>query len=525
MRQTSILQKRRSISKKLENVLDAKARNAVPDASAIRTAEVIRQDEDGTWWVSILGGAMETPLNGGLGYEIEKGDYVQVEIDEGVCRVVTNTDYPAVSVRGARTVSQTVIQEALEPNGDIRKIIEEGERISRRAESDLAKNLADTVKAIAEASGITFSAEKDLSANIERTKEGFKSMARGLYASGQHFWNDDEGFHVSDGSKDPLGDHNLLGNSYGIFLRNQDKVRVGIVDEGVFVGNGTVDALGTWTPVTGYGYASYLQSGVTIFDDNNDALGTFAGGSAIIGKSTGYHVAIASSGNSAGIVLLNNTTQLGSFTPSGVIIGNPVSGSGMGYSSFTSGGVTIYDESHKALGTFAGGSATIGPSISNNEGWKLILGSSGVAFHYTSNNGVSWQQAGVITMDSAGNLGLQSGSVLLNNLRITDSGIEYIPKGYKMTIGDYYGEPSIKVTGEDRNNTPVTMYWYPHAGKITDLGNSALNGFEGFSVLAKFDDGTNNFRTFGISLATNLLHIFCQDMKHDTYYSHDIALT
>ena len=444
MRQTSNLQKRRSISKKLENVLDAKARNAVPDASAIRTAEVIRQDEDGTWWVSILGGAMETPLNGGLGYEIEKGDYVQVEIDEGVCRVVTNTDYPAVSVRGARTVSQTVIQEALEPNGDIRKIIEEGERISRRAESDLAKNLADTVKAIAEASGITFSAEKDLSANIERTKEGFKSMARGLHASGQHFWNDDEGFHVSDGSKDPLGDHNLLGNSYGIFLRNQDKVRVGIVDEGVFVGNGTVDAQGTWTPVTGYGYASYLQSGVTIFDDNNDALGTFAGGN-----------------------------------------------------------------------------ATIGPSISNNKGWKLVLGSSGVAFHYTSNNGVSWQQAGVIALDSAGNLGLQSGSILLNNLRITNSGIEYVPKGYYLTIGEYSSEPSLKLTGKDSNGTPVEMNWYPHAAQAV----TNLNGFEGFCMLATFDPNGNRFRNFGISLATNLLHIFCQDAKHNTYYSHDIALT
>ena len=508
MRQTSNLQKRRSISKKLESVLDAKARNAVPDASAIRTAEVLRQDEDGTWWVSILGGAMETPLNGGLGYEIEKGDYVQVEIDEGICRVVTNTDYPAVSVRGARIVSNTVIQEALEPNGDIRKVIEEGERISRRAESDLAKNLAETVKAIAEAAGITLSAEKDLAVNIERTKEGFKSMARGLHASGQHFWSDDEGFHVSDGSKDPLGARNMLGNSYGMFLRNHDKVRVGIVDEGVFVGNGTVDSQGNWTPVTGYGYASYLQSGVTIFDDNNDALGTFAGGSATIGKSTDNHVAIGSSG----IVLLKNTTQLGSFTQSGVIIGNPVSGSGMGYSSFTSGGVTIYDQNHNPLGTFAGGSATIGPSISNSKGWKLVLGSTGVSFLYTANNGSTWQQAGVIALDSAGNLGLQSGSILLNNLRITESGIQYIPLGYTLTIGSYGNEAALQLTGKNSHNTPVTMYMFPHAFEQT-----ALTGDEGLGIHAIFKTGVNNFRNFFMSLNSAQVMFELQYVNGSTY--------
>lgn len=71
--------------------------------TAVHRATVIRTDNDGTIWVSIPGGAPETPVHGSL-VEARPGDTVQVRIENGRAVVEGNATSPAATSRTVEVV-------------------------------------------------------------------------------------------------------------------------------------------------------------------------------------------------------------------------------------------------------------------------------------------------------------------------------------------------------------------------------------------------------------------------------------
>lgn len=136
-------------------------------------ATVLRKDPDGTLWVHVAGGADETPVNGHALAAASPGDTVRVRIEGGRLSLTGNATAPAV---GGREVGVTV------------------ERAVTRARKAIAK-------AVDEVSGVASEARR---------------VAK---ATGQHFFTDDAGIHVTEAEGDPDTDHNILVNSLGMLLR------------------------------------------------------------------------------------------------------------------------------------------------------------------------------------------------------------------------------------------------------------------------------------------------------------------
>lgn len=184
--------------------------------SQANRAKVLRTDPDGTVWVSIAGGAGETPLSGTF-VECEPGDLVDVAISGGVAVATANRTSPASTVRSVQEVEEQVGVAS--------------ERIGfMQTDVDLASQAAAEAKAVAE-------------------------------ATGQHFWEDSNGAHVTEITKEdwqaeeakpnPFADvsdakpyHNLLMNSLGILLRTALKNLVSITRSAIafFDGQGNAAA-------------------------------------------------------------------------------------------------------------------------------------------------------------------------------------------------------------------------------------------------------------------------------------------
>ena len=125
------------------------------------TARVTRRDSDGTVWLRMPGSTIDTPVTGAVVANVEAGDVISYAIQGGRVTVAGNASDPSV---GERTV------------GTVR-------RAAQRAQS-LAKKASDIAT-----------------------------------ATGQHFWHDDNGAHVSTEKDNPTGERNILMNSLGILLR------------------------------------------------------------------------------------------------------------------------------------------------------------------------------------------------------------------------------------------------------------------------------------------------------------------
>jgi len=136
-------------------------------------ATVLRRDPDGTLWVHVSGGADETPVNGHALATANPGDTVRVRIEGGRLSLTGNATAPAV---GRREVGATV------------------ERVVARARKAIDR-------ALDEVSGVASEARR---------------VAK---ATGQHFFADDAGIHVTEAADDPDTDHNILVNSLGMLLR------------------------------------------------------------------------------------------------------------------------------------------------------------------------------------------------------------------------------------------------------------------------------------------------------------------
>lgn len=186
--------------------------------SSEHTATVTRVDLDGTVWVTIPGGADETPASTSL-VSVSQGDTVKVLIANGRATVTGNATSPAANVTELSAVEQ---------------------------KADTATNVA--VEAGSDAQRANETAEAAMTAAEEATAAAD--------AIGQHFWNDTVGVHVSEVERDTwnravLDDfddydpttkpyNNLLLNSLGILLRTAIKNLVSITRSAVafFDGNG-----------------------------------------------------------------------------------------------------------------------------------------------------------------------------------------------------------------------------------------------------------------------------------------------
>lgn len=137
------------------------AGTAQKDAPRSGTATVQRRDSNGTVWVRLPGASMDTPVVGSVVASVAAGDTISYEIQGGRVNVTGNASDPAA---GERAV------------GAVRKV------------ANAARELARDAKAIAE-------------------------------ATGQYFWHDDNGAHVSTEKDNPAGPQNTIWNSLGMLFR------------------------------------------------------------------------------------------------------------------------------------------------------------------------------------------------------------------------------------------------------------------------------------------------------------------
>ena len=199
------------------------------------SGEVVGKDDDGTVWVHVLGGVEATPVEASA-VEVEPGDIVDVTIGNGTARVLSNLSQPSASV------------------GSVRRV--------ERAASEAGKSSALAMQVATEADRVAT-------------------------ATGQHFWHNDRGGHVTDEEQadylaaeaagfpdwDPEDKpwYALLLNAFGLLLK------------------------------TGARYlASFTQSAVTFFDGQGNGaenvVASFGADGAQIGKSGEIHLEQETSG-------------------------------------------------------------------------------------------------------------------------------------------------------------------------------------------------------------------------------------
>lgn len=121
------------------------------------TGRCVRTDPDGTAWVEVQGNPDPVPVEGGA-TTYDEGDEVTLSMDAGVPKVTSNVTSPAASMGAVRKAVRPVVQ------------------------------LASDAKAIAE-------------------------------ATGQYFWHDTNGAHISTEEGNPTGPQNAIWNSLGMLFR------------------------------------------------------------------------------------------------------------------------------------------------------------------------------------------------------------------------------------------------------------------------------------------------------------------
>lgn len=137
------------------------------------TATVRDVDNEGIVWVTPSGTDEAVPAAGVNVASVSVGDVVTVENNGGRLSIVGNATEPAV---GQLTVNTTVNQVVETARESIARVI------------DVVSDVASEARKVAE-------------------------------ATGQHFFADDSGIHVTEAEGDPDTDHNILINSLGMLLR------------------------------------------------------------------------------------------------------------------------------------------------------------------------------------------------------------------------------------------------------------------------------------------------------------------
>lgn len=162
-------------------------------------ATVSRVDSAGTVWVTLPGAVEETPINGAATADVSPGDVVSVTIADGRADLDGNASSPAV---GQREVDYTVAPVA---------------------------NMAE--RAAEEAAAVHGIAEQAQTAAAEALEVAT--------ATGQHFWADDGGAHVSTTADNPTGTSNSLWNAAGLLIRKAANLLVSITQSAIAFYDGT----------------------------------------------------------------------------------------------------------------------------------------------------------------------------------------------------------------------------------------------------------------------------------------------
>ena len=213
------------VAKRLAQAL----RPAKPDVAEVSGGTVTRIENDGTVWVQLYGAEDDTPCTSQTA-AAQVGDAVTVTINGGSARLDGNVTRPATDDERADEAHELAAQ-ASEEVAEVRKNATVTARLLATARS-----IADEARAVAK-------------------------------ATGQHFFADDNGIHVTEADGDPTTEHNILINSLGILLRQ---------------------ALNPLVSVT--------QSAIAFYDGLGDAaanvVASFGADSAQIGKSDESHVVV-----------------------------------------------------------------------------------------------------------------------------------------------------------------------------------------------------------------------------------------
>ena len=226
-----------------------------PQAQTCRRATVQRVDNDGTIWVQLPGASHTTPIQS-TGANVQPGDEVLTELRGNSLHITENQTDPAIGATTATRITRAIVQPV-------------------NAEAQAAKGIAAEAQAVAQ-------------------------------ATGQHFFADDNGAHITDVTQDEWAAavdddfsdydpdtkpyHNQLLNSLGILLRT---------------------ALNNLVSIT--------RSAIAFYDGVGNAasniVARFGSDGAQIGKSTGQHVAI----DQDSLDIMNGEATLATFGETAVI--------------------------------------------------------------------------------------------------------------------------------------------------------------------------------------------------------------
>lgn len=218
-------------------------------------AKVSRVDGDGTVWVTLPGATGETPINGTSTADVSQGDTVSVTIANGRADLDGNSSSPAV---GQREVDYTVAPVA---------------------------NMAE--RAAEEAASVYGIAEQAQTAAAEALEVA--------EATGQHFWYDDGGAHVSTTADNPTGTSNSLWNAAGLLIRKAANLLVSITQSAIAFYDGTgnnasnvVASFGSSGARVGYSSDAHVSIDGDSLDinDGSTLLATFNADGARIGANS-----------------------------------------------------------------------------------------------------------------------------------------------------------------------------------------------------------------------------------------------
>ena len=214
-------------------------------------ATVMAKDEDGTVWVRLFGSDTDTPVSSTTS-TVDVGDNVEVVISEGRAKILRNRSTPAAGVSFvARAFGQAV---------------EDAEAYSSRQFADAARMNSITKKLAEEADAIAS-------------------------AINQHFFDDDQGIHVTDVTQDEweasypdFSDqstikpyNNILVNSGGILLRTALKYLVSISRSGIVFYDGTGNAASNQTASFGTNGAIIGKTDSNYITTTNNGIDFFSG--------------------------------------------------------------------------------------------------------------------------------------------------------------------------------------------------------------------------------------------------------
>lgn len=231
------------LANKISDIVESKINKKTKKSSVIKTGKVVRIDSEGMPWVSISGSEQETPANGELLSSVKIGDSVSINIENGKCNILGNMDDPSIGSNEAKNVSNQEIKIAVEQEGTIGRAIDvENNKTMNKIDDIVSDQIVPIEEAIEE---LNLETESDIqilkgktstSISMAETAKNFAESANiaaeeaqaVAEATGQHFWNDDNGAHVTEVTQDEWNDSssenyhngfNSLFGSLGLLLR------------------------------------------------------------------------------------------------------------------------------------------------------------------------------------------------------------------------------------------------------------------------------------------------------------------